>query len=351
VTIQDSELPGTMVVRARGGLSHMSTVLDSPKGGIEMNGSSAAVWQINAATIRTMLVASSAGRSGSRRFAGGVGGAVVAGTGSEGGRGRASALTTEDMSSYDMGLGEGLLTMRKVRSEDNMHIPGGLPRHVHLSEGLGGGGGMGGGGSGACMHGGQLESRIHYGRCSSDLGDVYAAQTALLREKDDGAGCSNKNQHQQQPSMSPQPPRGQKHTSVKKLERAAGESKSNVAREHGATTRRLVRRGATMSGADMQFMSRQRSAGKVGARGWISEEVWMIDASIPSGMKQSHSQQETIPVITPKSFEVVDGNPPAPLADVNPPSPRKGIGAMLGGALLEMMWLRRTSPCLPNKAG
>jgi hypothetical protein len=34
VTEADAELPGTMVVRAQGALSHMSTVLPSPKGSI-----------------------------------------------------------------------------------------------------------------------------------------------------------------------------------------------------------------------------------------------------------------------------------------------------------------------------
>lgn len=251
VTAEDSELPGTMVVRARGGLSHVSTILDTPKGGINMNGASAAVWQINTAAIAAMLSASSgrraAGWGGASHLAKWIAGAFP-------------SLTTEDMANYEPGRTTNSGgSMRRIRSEECFRLPGGLPRHA--KRGMGAGNWV------------QLEATMHYGRCTSDVSEDFLARA----DEATGESIPLTNSppgpiSQQKPSKMELPP---------------------------PPARKMITRGQTVSEGEFSALSRQRSNGKVGRRGCVSDEVWMKGVGQPKAKGNHMSSQAEVDKNTP----------------------------------------------------
>uniref|UniRef100_A0A6T8IE18 GPI inositol-deacylase n=1 Tax=Hemiselmis andersenii TaxID=464988 RepID=A0A6T8IE18_HEMAN len=260
VTEEDAELPGTMVVRARGDLSHMSTVLPSPKGGIRMKGVEVKVgaWQINKAAISTMLSCTKKNDTI-----------------------REVSATTDDMHHYEHKTSPNRNLLPRSRSHEEFAVG----RSTSYDSGVLG------------RTQADREQRYHkIKRMSSDVSDEYH----LWRTPSQDAASSK--------PLNPMPTASEEHESTPDefgpTHQAYGSRPAAAGR--GCRGRKKLSRSLTMSVGDVAQEGGGKATGSGMKKGWLSAQAFMMDdeaevSSVSMGLDR------------------FDENPPAPIKDINPP--------------------------------
>jgi len=296
VTEGDAELPGTMVVRARGDLSHMSTVLPSPKGGIRMNGVEVKVgaWQINKAAISTMLSCTK------RNDDCAPGEGVVSELRRWLLKQSSVSATTDDMHRYEHKASSCGPTLPRSRSHEI--FPSSVGRGSRYDSGVPG------------RTQADREQGYHaIKRMSSDVSDEYHLWRSPLHDpaspkplnplgSTSEEGASRPGIHHHGGACAVTDECGPTH-------QAYGGRPAPAGRGFNASTtrgRKVLSRSLTMSVADVTQSSGGKATGSGMKKGWLSAQAFMMD-------------DEAEVVSLSKGLHRCDENPPAPMRDVNPP--------------------------------